>query len=93
MKSTAAVAHSLRSPFVVEEVDLPDLQHTDVPVRIVAVGICHTDIGSRGGQLPASFPAIFGHEGAGVVERVGDQGQEGDVGGSRRARSGSRRDM
>jgi len=72
MKSTAAVAHSLRSPFVVEEVDLPDLQHTDVLVRIVAVGICHTDIASRDGQLPAPFPAIFGHEGAGVVERVGD---------------------
>jgi aryl-alcohol dehydrogenase len=73
MKSTAAVAHSERSPFVVEEVELPDLQHTDVLVRIVAVGICHTDIASRDGQLPAPFPAIFGHEGAGVVERVGDQ--------------------
>ena len=73
MKSTAAVAHSLRSPFVVEEVDLPDLQHTDVLVRIVGVGICHTDIGSRDGQLPAPFPAIFGHEGAGVVEQVGDR--------------------
>ncbi len=73
MKSTAAVAHSLRSPFVVEEVELPDLQQTDVLVRIVAVGVCHTDIASRDGQLPAPFPAIFGHEGAGVVERVGDQ--------------------
>ena len=71
MKSTAAVAHSLRSPFVVEEVELPDLQPTEVLVRIVAVGICHTDIGSRDGQLPAPFPAIFGHEGSGVVERVG----------------------
>ena len=72
MKSTAAVAHSLRSPFVVEEVDLPDLRPTDVLVRIVAVGICHTDIASRDGQLPAPFPAIFGHEGAGLVEQVGD---------------------
>src|SRR5918993_4218711 len=73
MKSTAAVAHSLRSPFVVEEIELPDLQHTDVLVRIVAVGICHTDIASKDGQLPAPFPAIFGHEGAGVVEQVGKQ--------------------
>jgi aryl-alcohol dehydrogenase len=72
MKTSAAVAHSLRSPFVVEDVELPDLQHTDVLVRIVAVGVCHTDIASRDGQLPAPFPAIFGHEGAGVVERVGD---------------------
>src|SRR5918995_5220859 len=71
MKSTAAVAHSLRGPFVVEEVNLPDLQHTDVLVRIAAVGICHTDIASRDGQLPAPFPSIFGHEGAGVIERVG----------------------
>jgi len=73
MKTTAAVAHSARGPSVVEEVDLPDLQHRDVLVRIVAVGICHTDIGSRDGQLPAPFPAIFRHEGAGVVERVGDE--------------------
>jgi aryl-alcohol dehydrogenase len=73
MKSTAAVAHSLRAPFVVEDVELPDLQDTDVLVRIVAVGVCHTDIASRDGQLPAPFPAIFGHEGAGVVERVGER--------------------
>ena len=73
MKSTAAVAYSPRSPFVLEDVELPDLQHTDVLVRIVAVGICHTDIASRDGQLPAPFPSIFGHEGAGVVESVGDQ--------------------
>jgi aryl-alcohol dehydrogenase len=73
MKSTAAVAHSPHSPFSIEDVELPDLQDTDVLVRIVAVGICHTDIASRDGQLPAPFPAIFGHEAAGVVERVGDQ--------------------
>jgi aryl-alcohol dehydrogenase len=72
MKSTAAVAHSLRTPFVLEEVELPDLQDTDVLVRIVAVGICHTDIASRDGQLPAPFPSIFGHEGSGIVERVGE---------------------
>src|SRR5688500_18251127 len=73
MKTAAAVAHSPRTPFVVEDVELPDLQHTDVLVRIVAVGVCHTDLASRDGQLPAPFPAIFGHEGAGVVERVGDR--------------------
>ena len=73
MKTTAAIAHSLRNPFVVEEVVLPDLQPTEVLVRVVGVGICHTDIASRDGQLPAPFPAIFGHEGSGVVERVGDR--------------------
>ena len=72
MRIAAAVAHRPRQPFVVEEVELPDLQQTDVLVRVVAVGICHSDIASRDGHLPAPFPAIFGHEGAGVVERVGD---------------------
>jgi len=58
MKTPAAIAHSLRNPFVVEEVELPDLQPREVLVRIVGVGICHTDIASRDGQLPAPFPAI-----------------------------------
>ena len=71
MKTAAAIAHTLRSPFVIEEVELPELQPTEVLVRIVGVGICHTDIASRDGQLPAPFPAIFGHEGSGVVEGVG----------------------
>lgn len=55
MKTPAAVAHSLRSRFVVEDVELPELQHADVLVRIVGVGICHTDLASRDGQLPARF--------------------------------------
>jgi len=71
MRSRAAVARSVRGQFSLEDVELPDLQDTDVLVRIVAVGICHTDLASRDGQLPAPFPSIFGHEGAGVVERVG----------------------
>jgi NADPH:quinone reductase-like Zn-dependent oxidoreductase len=58
MKSRAAVAHRLRSPFVVEEVELPDLQPTDVLVRIVAVGVCHTDVARRDGQLPAPFLSV-----------------------------------
>jgi aryl-alcohol dehydrogenase len=73
MRTSAAVAYEPRSPFVLEEIDLPDLQPTDVLVRVVAVGVCHTDIASRDGQIPAPFPAVFGHEGAGVVERVGDR--------------------
>ena len=71
MRTSAAVARELQSPFVLEEIELPELQPTDVLVRIVAVGVCHTDIASRDGQIPAPFPAVFGHEGAGVVEAVG----------------------
>jgi Zn-dependent alcohol dehydrogenase len=72
MKTAAAVAHGLRTPLVVEDIELPDLQDTEVLIRIVAVGVCHTDLASLDGQLPAPFPATFGHEGAGVVERVGE---------------------
>jgi aryl-alcohol dehydrogenase len=71
MKSLAAIAHNLKAPFVVGEIELPELQDTEILVRIVGVGVCATDIASKDGQLPAPFPAIFGHEGAGVVERVG----------------------
>jgi len=71
MKTIAAVSKAPREPFVVEEVDLPEPGPTDVLVRIVGVGVCHTDLASRDGLLGAPFPAIFGHEGAGIVERVG----------------------
>lgn len=73
MKTTAAVAHGLRTAFSIEEIELPDLSETDVLVRMVAVGICHTDIASRDGQLPAPFPAVFGHEGSGVIEQIGSR--------------------
>jgi aryl-alcohol dehydrogenase len=43
-----------------------------VLVRIAGVGICHTDLASRDGNLGAPFPSIFGHEGAGVVTAMGD---------------------
>lgn len=73
MKTTAAVAHNLRTAFSIEEIELPELSETDVLVRMVGVGICHTDIASRDGQLPADFPSIFGHEGSGIVEQVGSR--------------------
>ncbi len=72
MKSLAAVVHAAKTPFVIEEIDVPDPAQDEVLVRIVAVGICHTDIASRDGILGSPFPSVFGHEGAGVVERVGD---------------------
>jgi len=71
MKTTAAVSRAPREPFTIEEVDLPDPGPDQVLVRIVGVGLCHTDLASRDGLLTAPFPAIFGHEGSGVVEAVG----------------------
>src|SRR5262249_28484488 len=71
MKCPAAVVHAAKTPFVIEEIDLPDPAEDEVLVRIVAVGICHTDIASRDGGRGPPFPSVLGHEGAGVVERVG----------------------
>jgi len=71
MNSIAAVVHAAGAPFNIEVIELPNLGPKDVLVRIVGVGICHTDISSRDGHLGAPFPSIFGHEGSGVVEAVG----------------------
>jgi aryl-alcohol dehydrogenase len=71
MKCIAAVARAAKAPFVIEPIDVPEPAEDEVLVRIVGVGICATDLASRDGSLGAPFPSVFGHEGAGVVERVG----------------------
>jgi aryl-alcohol dehydrogenase len=71
MKTLAAVVQSPKAQFTVAEIELPQPASHDVLVRIVGVGICHTDLASRDGLLPAPFPSVFGHEGAGIVEAVG----------------------
>lgn len=71
MKATAAVARTSGEPLSIEQIDLGDLQPDEVRVRMVATGICHTDATARGGAYPIELPAMFGHEGAGVVDEVG----------------------
>lgn len=71
MKITAAIAREAAAPFRLEEIDLAEPQADEVIVRIVAVGICHSDIAARNQSLPIALPAVLGHEGAGVVEKVG----------------------
>jgi aryl-alcohol dehydrogenase len=71
MRCIAAVARAAKAPFVIEPIDVPEPAEDEVLVRIVGVGICATDLASRDGLLGAPFPSVFGHEGAGVVERVG----------------------
>lgn len=73
LKTTAAVVKNAKAPFEIVEIELPDPGPREVLVRIVGVGICHTDLASRDGLLGASFPSIFGHEGSGVVEKIGSQ--------------------
>jgi aryl-alcohol dehydrogenase len=69
---TAAVARDIGRPFSVEELTLDTLRRDEVRVRMVAVGICHTDAIVRDGVYPTPLPAVLGHEGAGIVEAVGD---------------------
>jgi aryl-alcohol dehydrogenase len=60
-------------PFTVEDLELDDPRSDEVLVRMVATGMCHTDLLSR--ELPPEFfagPQVYGHEGAGVVEAIGD---------------------
>jgi aryl-alcohol dehydrogenase len=71
MKISAAVVREKGGLFCVEEVDLEEPRADEVVVRIAGVGICHTDLVCRDQYFPVPLPCVFGHEGAGVVERVG----------------------
>ncbi|MFE3032326.1 NAD(P)-dependent alcohol dehydrogenase [Streptomyces canus] len=72
MRITAAVSREGRDLPGLEEVDLEDPRPDEVLVRVVATGICHTDINAHQGRgLPVPRPIVLGHEGAGVVTAVG----------------------
>jgi len=69
---TAAVARGVGTPFALEQVTLDEPRPDEVLVRLVATGICHTDISMRDHKIyPVPHPVVLGHEGAGIVERVG----------------------
>ena len=71
MQTRAAVVEGQGQPFTMAEVELEAPRDDEVLVRMVATGLCHTDL-TMGRFLPAEmFPNVFGHEGAGVVEEVG----------------------
>jgi aryl-alcohol dehydrogenase len=67
----AAVVHEAATPFSCEEVELDDPRPNEVLVRLVATGLCHTDLSAQAGIVPFPLPGVLGHEGAGVVEAVG----------------------
>jgi S-(hydroxymethyl)glutathione dehydrogenase/alcohol dehydrogenase len=71
MQGKAAVLYELKQPLVVEDVEVLDPGPHEVLVRYVATGICHSDLHVITGDLPHPLPVVLGHEGAGVVERVG----------------------
>lgn len=73
MKTRAAVAWKAGEALSIETVDLQLPQAGEVLVKLVATGVCHTDAFTLSGEDPEGlFPAILGHEGAGVVEAVGE---------------------
>lgn len=73
MEIKAAVARESRQAFTIESLELDEPLDDEVLVRMVAVGICHTDIVARDQSIPFPLPAVLGHEGAGIVERVGSR--------------------
>ena len=68
MNITAAVTGEVRSPFAITQVELDEPRGDEVRVRIVATGVCHTDMVVRDQELPTPLQAVLGHEGAGVVD-------------------------
>ncbi len=73
MKSRAAVAFEAGKPLEIVEVDVEDPKAGEVMVRITHTALCHTDAYTLSGADPEGvFPAILGHEGAGVVVKVGE---------------------
>ncbi|TWI58177.1 NAD(P)-dependent alcohol dehydrogenase [Halalkalibacter nanhaiisediminis] len=71
MQAKAAVTFGSGEPFQITDITVDDPQAGEVLVRIVGSGICHTDILAQTQAYPVPLPAVLGHEGAGVVEKVG----------------------
>jgi len=69
----AAVVHEFGAPLKIEEVPIPTPGYGEVLIRVIANGVCHTDLHSAQGDWPdkPSLPFIPGHEGAGIVAAVG----------------------
>jgi S-(hydroxymethyl)glutathione dehydrogenase/alcohol dehydrogenase len=73
MKIRAAVLEEFGAPLSIQDVDLADPGPGEVLVRLEACGVCHTDLYTASGADPSGYaPAVLGHEGAGVVEAVGE---------------------
>ncbi|HUU63357.1 MAG TPA: Zn-dependent alcohol dehydrogenase [Dehalococcoidia bacterium] len=67
----AAVLYEIKTPLKIEDVSLDDPQQNEVLVKIVASGVCHSDLHFMNGDMPQPTPFVPGHEGAGIVEKVG----------------------
>src|SRR2546421_8923683 len=73
MRIRAAVLEEFGAPLAVQKVELDEPCAGEALVRLVACGVCHTDLYTASGADPSGYaPTVLGHEGAGVVERVGE---------------------
>src|ERR1700675_1940570 len=73
MRIRAAVLEEFGRPLVVQDVELAGPKAGEVLVRLGACGVCHTDLYTASGVDPSGYaPTVLGHEGAGVVERIGE---------------------
>lgn len=80
MEIKAAVLHQQNGEFKVEDIEIDQPKATEVLVKIYGAGICHTDESARQGVIPTECPAVLGHEGAGIVEAVGEDVHDIQVG-------------
>jgi aryl-alcohol dehydrogenase len=71
MEIRAALTYEPDAPFEIQDVELDDPRDDEILVRMVAAGICHTDLGVKASWPASAGPLVLGHEGAGVVEAVG----------------------
>jgi len=67
----AAICYEAGAPLKVEEVALDDPQVNEVLVKLIASGVCHSDLHFMKGEMYCTMPVVVGHEGAGIVEKVG----------------------
>ena len=68
----AAVLYEVNTPLVVEDVELEDPKQGEVLVKVAAAGVCHSDLSFMEGRWKIAIPLVMGHEGAGIVEKVGE---------------------
>ena len=72
MRMKAAVLAGVNQPFVIEELELDPPGAGEALIRMVATGVCHSDLHVVSGDLSRPFPVVLGHEGAGIVQEIGE---------------------